>query len=246
MRIFRIVLIIFVIMWRIAPGSSAFSSILTEDVAKTYLGKPYVSRPLAKSSPLGFDCTTYVEEVLAKRFENPDMALNNIRFGNGGAGFFNRNHFMEKMWIPNAQRHGVIAPINLSGAMESLIEIDLAEWYRVNPEIVIKDDAYYQQANEQERFTASISYIPKALINEALLKELPDETLVFFLRRYAKSPYRWLLNENAVMVKHMGFLFGGRNLYHASQTQKKVIAEDFSKYLRTNSGFCGAAFYKIN
>ena len=208
MRILHILLLMFVVLWRIASCESpAFSRPLTEETAEAYLGKPWISHPLAESSPPGLDCTTYVEEVLAERYENPGMALNHIRYKDGRTGFFNRNHFMEEMWIPNALRHGFIASITLPGTTESSMDVDLAEWYRDNPEITVKDAAYYHQANAQGRFTASIPYTPTARIDEALLKRLPEETVVFFLRRYSKAPYRWLLNQNAVMVTHMGFLF---------------------------------------
>jgi hypothetical protein len=186
-----------------------------------------------------------VEEVLASRQENPDAVLNSIRYADGRVGFFSRNHFMEGMWIPNAQKLGIITPIIMPGAVESLIEIDLAAWYGDNPEIIVKDAEYNLQANSQERFTASIPYMPIDQITEELLSKLPEETIVFFLKRYAKTRYRWLLNENAVIITHMGFLFGGCRIYHASSTQKRVTMEDFSKYVRANYGICGAAFYEI-
>jgi len=246
MKILRVFLLMFMLIWLLAPCELfAFSRPLAEETAKAYLGKPWIPHPLAESSPPGFDCTTYVEDVLANRYENPGMVLDFIRYEDGGVDFFKRNHFMEEMWIPNALKHGFIAPITLPGAEESLIEVDLAEWYRGNPEIVIKDEAYYHQANAQGRFTSSIPYMPTARINEVLLKRLPDETVVFFLRRYSKPPYRWLLNKNAIMVTHMGLLFGGCRLYHANSVHKQVIMEDFLRYLRIRPRICGVAFYKI-
>ena len=246
MKTLHFLLLMFAIIWRLTFCElSAFSCPLTEETAKAYLGKPWISNPLAENSPPGLDCTTYVEEVLAEMYEDPGMALNLIRQKDGVSGFFNRNHFMEEMWIPNAVRQGIIAPIILPGMLESSMEVDLAEWYRDNPEVISKDAAYYQQANAQMRFTASIPYMPTDQINGTLLKKLPDEMVVFFLRRYPESPYRWLLNKNAVMVTHMGLLFGGHRLYHASYEQKQVITEDFSGYLQAHSGVCGAAFYEI-
>ena len=127
MKTLHVLLLVFLLMWCIAHcESSAFSRPSTEDIAEAYLGKPWVSHPLAESSPSGFDCTTYVEDVLAERYENPKMVLNRIRYKDGGSGFFNRNHFMEEMWIPNALRHGFIAPIILAGTAESSMDVDLA------------------------------------------------------------------------------------------------------------------------
>jgi hypothetical protein len=225
--------------------TQSLSRTLTEDIAKEFLGKLYVHHPLALKSPEGFDCTTFVEEVLAKRYINPVTALDLIRFKDGISGFFDRNHFMEEMWIPNALKHGIIAPVELPGVAKSSIMVDLAEWYRQNPEIVSKDAEYYQQANEQVQFTSSISYIPANRINKALLKKLPEETVVFTLRRYSKPPYKWLLNNNAIMITHMGLLFNGNRFYHASLKQKRVIVEDFSDYLQDNPTIHGAAFYAI-
>jgi hypothetical protein len=246
MRKLNLLLLVFVIIWRLLLCESpVLSYSFTEETAKAYLSKPWISNPLAENSPLGFDCTTYVEAVLAERYENPSYALNLIRNKNGNTGFFNRNHFMEEMWIPNALKHGFIASIILPGESKSLMEVDLAQWFKDNPEIVDKDESYYHQANAQEEFTASISYIPVNRINEALLKNLPEETVVFFLRRYSKRPYRWLLNENPVMVTHMGLLFGSDRLYHASSESKQILKENLTGYLRSHPNFCGVAFYKI-
>jgi len=239
-------LFLYIAIWRLAfCESTAFSYSTTEDTAKAYLGVPWAANPLAENSSPGFDCTTYVEEVLAERYENPEMALNRIRYRDGRTGFFNRNHFMEEMWIPNALKHMIIATIILPDESESLMEVDLAEWFKDNPEIAVKDEAYLHEASAQRRFTASIPYIQVDRINEQSLSMLPEETVVFFLRQYSKTPYKWLLNNNAIMVTHMGFLFDGHRLYHASSKQKQIISEDFSGYLRENPGVYGVAFYKI-
>ncbi|GHV45579.1 hypothetical protein FACS1894204_05080 [Synergistales bacterium] len=223
-----------------AGGASAL-----EDIAKAYIGKPYAARPLAKTAPSGFDCTTYVETVLTEGRTDPGAALNLIRYSGGEAGFFTRNHFMENMWIPNAVRHGFISPITLPGADKSSIDVDLAEWYLTNPEVADKDAAYIAQALERERFTASIAYVPVSRLTDALLTELPGETVVFFLRRFSAPPYPWLRNSDAVMVTHMGLLFGARRLYHASSARRRVVAEDFLEYLKANRGVYGVALYGV-
>ena len=245
-RLLRISILVFTVMLQLAfCWTPAFSRSSTEYIAGTYLGQPWISSPLAENSSPGFDCTTYVEKVLSERHENPDAALDLIRYRDGMAGFFNRNHFMEEMWIPNAQKHGFIAAVTLPGAAKSLMKVDLAEWYRSNPEIIQKDEAYYHAANSHKRFSASISYVPAGLIDEKLLEALPGEVVVFIMKRYPKPPYRWLLNKNAVMVTHMGLLFGGCHMYHASSLRKEVIMEDFLGYLRANRSVYGVAFYEI-
>jgi hypothetical protein len=247
------ILVVYIASLSVSPRASAavrFASSALEDGAKAHIGKPYVASPLAQAAsaqaaPYGFDCTTYVETVLTEGYTDPDAALNLIRYDDGEVGFFTRNHFMENMWIPNAVRHGFISPIALADTDESFIDVDLAEWYLTNPEIADKDAAYCREARTRGRFGASVSYVPVSLINDILLADLPDETVVFFLRTLVKPPFPWLRNDNAVMITHMGLLFGGRRFYHASSARRGVAVEDFSEYLKINSGVCGVAFYKV-
>ena len=74
---------------------------------QAFLGAPYANSPLGEeiapdTDPLirfdAFDCTTFVETVLA----NGDIRkLNRIRYQNGNVGFLNRNHFIETDWLHN-------------------------------------------------------------------------------------------------------------------------------------------------
>ena len=72
-----------------------------------FIGAPYINSPLGEevapdTDPLirfdAFDCTTFVETVLA----NGDVdKLNRIRYQDGNIGFLNRNHFIESDWLQN-------------------------------------------------------------------------------------------------------------------------------------------------
>ena len=72
-----------------------------------FLGTRYINSPLGEgcapdSDPLirfdAFDCTTFVETVIA----NGDIeTLNQIRYKDGQIGFLNRNHFIESDWLVN-------------------------------------------------------------------------------------------------------------------------------------------------
>jgi hypothetical protein len=225
-----------------APREVLASSL--EKTALSLLGAPYTASPLAEGALPGFDCVTLVEAALAAGRGDPDKALDRIRYRDGEAGFFTRNHFMENMWIPNAVKHGFIASLDLPGAAESFLSVDLAEWYLSNREIPEKDEEYLRQARSQKPFTASIACVPAARIDETLLASLPGETVVFFLRRFPSPPYRWLLHDDTVMVTHMGLLLNGR-LVHASPARGKVVAENFLMYLKRRTPLYGAAFYEI-
>ncbi|GHS94873.1 hypothetical protein AGMMS50276_08590 [Synergistales bacterium] len=229
----------------LAACEARASFVALEDRARAHIGEPYVASPLTQDAPHGFDCTTYVETVLSEGYADVYAALNLIRYRDGEIGFFTRNHFMENMWIPNALRHGFIEEIVLADVDKSSIDIDLAEWYLANPETKDKNTAYIGQARKQERFTAHVSYLPVSRINNISPGRLPAQAVVFFLRRYPAPRYSWLRNDNAVMITHMGLLFGGARLYHASSARRAVAVEDFLAYLRTNRGVYGVAFYRV-
>ncbi|GHV37346.1 hypothetical protein FACS1894187_13830 [Synergistales bacterium] len=242
----RVVSLFLILSLASAKCAVSASPLTLEDRANMYIGKTYVANPLAKAASNGFDCTTYVETVLTEGYADPDIALNLIRYRDGEVGFFTRNHFMENMWIPNAVKHGFISPIAFADTDKSSIYVDATQWYLDNPEIAEpdKDAAYCRQARKQGWFRASVYYVPVSRINDILLADLSDGTVVFFLRTVVKPP-RWLRNDNAVMITHMGLLFGGSRLYHASSARREVAVEDFLGYLKTNSGVRGVAFYKV-
>ena len=70
-----------------------------------YVGAKYMRDPLGEATGIdadpiirfdAFDCTTFVETVLAGGDEEK---LNQIRYKNGNIDFLNRNHFIETDWL---------------------------------------------------------------------------------------------------------------------------------------------------
>ena len=77
------------------------------DVGAGYLGARYILDPLGEadgydSDPLvrydAFDCTTFVETVLA---DGDERRLSVIRYRDGVVAWENRNHFIETDWLNN-------------------------------------------------------------------------------------------------------------------------------------------------
>ena len=75
-------------------------------IGEKYLGTQYIRDPLGEqklpdTDPLvrfdAFDCTTFVETVLA---DGDVEKLNKIRYKDGEVDFLNRNHFIEYNPIP--------------------------------------------------------------------------------------------------------------------------------------------------
>ncbi len=225
-----------------------------------YLGKPYLANPLGEGEkspyapmPLyrddGFDCTTYVETVLANTGTNSEsnnlherMAL--LRYVDGKIDFFSRAHLMEYHWIPNAIKYKFIVPYELEQTIKTDFNLNLRQWYLNNKSVKNKDELYLRRAKLQTtNARAHIAYIPTKHINKAFIKKLPDFMVVFFIKRLPAKSWEGQ-NEEQSLITHMGLL-KNEKLYHASKSNKNVVKVDLLDYLNSNQSFIGVSFYKV-
>lgn len=119
-----------------------------EAVSELFLGVPYELGPLGEGpegefdrDPLirfdAFDCTTFVETVMALSLENDldlgTQMLQNVRYKDGQIGYATRNHFTELDWVPNNVRAGYLRDITSDVAGRAAVEISKIvskrEWY---------------------------------------------------------------------------------------------------------------------
>ncbi|GAB3481243.1 DUF1460 domain-containing protein [Marinomonas epiphytica] len=115
--------------------------------SEVFLGAPYLANPLGEgvsgrfdSDPLyrfdAFDCTTFVETVLAKAMSHDDdsfvATLTQIRYKNGQVSFENRNHFPSLDWIPNNKHFlkDITVPIAQGKVSYADTVIDKKAWYQ--------------------------------------------------------------------------------------------------------------------
>jgi hypothetical protein len=119
-----------------------------EAVSELFLGTPYKLGPLGEGpdgefdrDPLirfdAFDCTTFVETVMALSLES-DLSsaartLQRIRYEDGHIGYATRNHFVERDWVPNNIRAGYLRDVTLEVAGRDAVEVSKVvskrEWY---------------------------------------------------------------------------------------------------------------------
>jgi len=216
-----------------------------ESAAEKYIGAPYVLGPLGEGAtapydadPLkrtdAFDCLTFVETVLS---DARGMDLQKIRYFDRRVDWFNRNHWTETEWIPNAKMLGLIRPVDFGAAAKTHAIVDLKKWYRT--EIPHPAGAHDRKIIESARsFQMSVPYVPRDNITPELLAGMPHDALVFFIRCDVKNPV-----VRGDMISHTGFLFGGRDLMHAGE-KKGVERIDLLEYLSAHK-FCGVAFYEV-
>lgn len=83
-----------------------------------------------------FDCTTFVETVMALSLSHDfDEFLDNlikIRYQNGNISFKNRNHFISLDWIPNNTSWGVLKDLTaeIGPTLEAIATIDKKNWFK--------------------------------------------------------------------------------------------------------------------
>ncbi len=193
------------------------------DWGARYVGATYVNSPLGEGAgvdadPLirddAFDCTTFVETVLA--CGDVDR-LTNIRYRGGDVGFLNRNHFIETDWLENnadlvrnvSRRYGRTAT--------RTVVIDKASWLRTVHGI----EADFAPV------VVGLEYLPYSVVRDGIDVDAPH--VVLFV--VDNSNLRDKIGTDLGVV-HMGFLLPGGVLRHASSARGAVVDVDFAEYAR--------------
>ncbi|MBO4582603.1 MAG: DUF1460 domain-containing protein [Alphaproteobacteria bacterium] len=192
------------------------------DLAAEYIGVKYVLDPLGEAhapdiDPLirfdAFDCTTFVETVLA---DGDVQRLNKIRYADGVPNFTNRNHFIETDWLSNnsdivqnvSNRYGKTAT--------HTVTIDKKNWFRT----------VHNMDTDFSPETVALRYIPYKYAADIKVEK---PVVVLFLRNNTKI--RDKIGTD-LAVRHMGFLLPNGTLRHASRRAGAVVDEDFTKYVQ--------------
>ena len=203
-----------------------------------YMGAKYMRDPLGEerapdTDPLirtdAFDCTTFVETVMAGGDVNN---LNQIRYKNGEIDFLNRNHFIESDWLENNKNRVENVSAKYGKTKTRKLTIDKGAWLKK----VHKIDADIAPVQ------VSIEYVPYKNITQINNDQV---MIVLFISANSNSPDTI---GTELAVTHMGLLLpGGQILRHASSAAGHVVDADFMKYAqrRHQMGEMGVAFIAI-
>lgn len=203
-----------------------------------FLGAPYINSPLGEgiapdSDPLirfdAFDCTTFVETVLA----NGDIeTLNQIRYKDGKIGFLNRNHFIESDWlVNNSDRVQNVSADYAQTKMRNVI-IDKRSWFKKVHNI----DTDFKPA------AVELEYIPYKFAKDLIIEKT---MIVLFITDNAD--FRDKIGTDLAVV-HMGLIMPNGVLRHASSEHGAVVDVSFDKYMNTrkkNKNNLGIALVEI-
>lgn len=188
---------------------------------QSFLGVKYQDSPLGEEMPPdndpiirfdAFDCTTFVETVLA---DSDKEKLNRIRYKNGQVGFLNRNHFIETDWIQN--NSDIVENVSKKYAETQIrtVVIDKSNWFKKNYNISI--DVPLQKVN--------FEYIPYQYANQITVDK---PVIVLFITDNPKM--RDTIGTDLAVV-HMGFLMPNGVLRHASSACGKVVDVNMNEYI---------------
>lgn len=216
---------------------------------------PYLIDPLGEGStgefdkdPLyrfdGFDCTTFIETVLALSLssspEDFRHKMNLIRYKDGRITYESRNHFTSLEWIPNNISQGFLkdATANVALTKTKLAQtyIEKDQWY------TFKGEMFSAAARREAKHWAAIRYVSKEdLLNDSeLLERIPSGSIFNVVRP------NWQLKAaigTNLDVSHQGILIrenGVVYMIHASNgasrdgsdNQKRVKKDVLTEYVR--------------
>lgn len=202
---------------------------------------PYIVDPLGEGrdgdvsqGPLyrfdGFDCTTFVETVLALALSStPEqfrVRMNQIRYEKAVVSYETRNHFPSVDWIPNNIENGFVKDItgSIAGSKtkwsQTWIEKDL--WFAKKGESFVGMSRHFKPELGQ------LPYIAKEdlLKNPELMDKIPSGTIFHVVRP------NWDLRKaigTKLDVSHMGFLIrekGVLYMVHASNGASRDGSDD--------------------
>lgn len=205
---------------------------------ENYLGAKYIRDPLGEEKapdkdPLirtdAFDCTTFVETVMAGGDVNN---LNQIRYKNGEIDFLNRNHFIETDWLKNNSDRVENVSAQYGQTTTRRLTIDKANWLKKVHKI---------DSDIAPEFT-TIEYVPYKKLSQ------PDNSEMLIVLFISANSNSVDTIGTELAVTHMGLLLpGGQTLRHASSAAGHVVDAEFMKYAmrRRQMGEMGVAFIAI-
>lgn len=212
-------------MWRAILFSFLIGCSLgvdAKDIGAEYVGIKYASDPLGEAripdtDPLirfdAFDCTTFVETVLA---DGDVQKLNKIRYAGSVPDFVHRNHFIETDWLKN--NSDIVQNVSAQYAKTAVysVIVDKKNWFKVSHRMDV----------DIPPETVKLEYIPYKHVGNIKVER---PVVILFLRKNSKI--RDKIGTD-LAVRHMGFLLPNGMLRHASRRAGAVVDNVWTEYVQ--------------
>ena len=223
-----------------------------------------------------FDCTTYVETVMALSqsisFSDFEHKINQIRYATGRPHFFSRNHFISKQWIKSNDKKGFVSDITLKISQEFIgkhlvkAKIDPFNWVQhFNPEIIQIPHLNQQQKQTKllklKQMASQYYQTSTASIVDTILPGIPFKEFLYYAEIEKSIPQGAILNflgpiripGTGLIVLHQGLaIWKNKILYlrHATTVGEKKILDiklsDYISQFSPNSKYQAINILKIN
>lgn len=243
----------------IEPYREASLQTVLEKTALFFVGKPYRAHTLEESSEeqltvnlRAFDCTTFVETVLALtgmvKSDDPSFdifvkELQSLRYRNGTIeGYASRLHYATD-WLHENEQRGVLRNLSASlGGVHQEKALHFMSSHREAYSRLKEDDAMLDRIASMEEMVnrrGGYHYLPKGVL-EAAADQIPHMSVVLFTTAI-----------DGLDATHMGFAFRkGETLtfLHASSSAKKVKIDEktISDYTLGQTSCTGIIVAEIN
>lgn len=242
----------------IEPYREAPLQTILEKTALFFLGRPYRAHTLEGSSDehltvnlREFDCTTFVESVVAlslttesevPSFETFIGLLQSLRYRNGAVdGYASRLHYATD-WLWENEQRGVICNLSASlGGVKEEKPLNFITTHRDAYSRLKEDDAMLDRialTEEEVNLRGGFYYLPKERIKK-MADHIPHMAIIFFTTTI-----------DGLDVTHMGFAFRKEEhltFLHASSTGKVKVDEcSIEEYTRNQRNTTGIIVAEIN
>lgn len=226
-------------------AASAFAARL-ELVSRQLLDVPYRLGPLGEEEPPdtdprfrldAFDCTTYVETVLALALAGEDATgagaadaalpwLDRVRYRGGVASFETRRHLIDAQWIPQLVAEGLVRDvtreIGAGAARTESLRLRAQSWER---SALHRDFGLAWSAVPAGRHT--LAYLPwDALARDQVRRALPAAAILSLVAATER--------DTPTLVTHQALLFrtasGDLVVRHAAAGRRRVVEEPLDEF----------------
>lgn len=195
---------------------------VAEFPGQSYLGARYEVSPLGECAlpdddPLirfdAFDCTTFVETVLA---DGCECCLTQIRYKDGKVGFLTRNHFVESDWLNNNSDFVQNVSSQYAPTAVRRVFVDKENWFRVAHGLDV----------DVAPVVVDLEYIPYKYVADV---KIDTPVIVLFI---TDNPKIHDTMGTDLAVVHMGLWLPNGVLRHASSERGAVVDVDMMDYVR--------------
>jgi hypothetical protein len=213
---------------------------------------PIVTDPVSLL-PAKFDCTTFVETVIALgRSARPQdffKRVIQVRYLNGTPTYIARNHFPEMDWIPNNIAAGVLSDVTGAVAEKTQIRtqvvsktIDRAKWIAKqlrDPSVSRAIASERASLDSTSPRKVSLTYLPRKALVSAV-DSVPNGTVINFVRGNSAS--------RPVLITHQGIVVrdGGSVLLRHVSPGGILRTVALGDYLKKNPEYIGVTLNRVN